>query len=126
MQRLYPRTSWSQKVAKCGIYRIMGSITHIKRISVWCLTVHRRSMEPLCIELLQGPDLTNKLIGVMLRLRQHPITLMTDIEGMFHQVRVAREDVDFLRFLWWSNGVITKELVEHRMTVHIFGAVLSQ
>jgi hypothetical protein len=76
-------------------------------------------------ELLQGPDLTNKLIGVMLRFRLGPIALMTDIEGMFHQVRVAREDVDFLRFLWWPDGYITKELIDHRMTVHIFGAVSS-
>eukprot|EP00064_Thunnus_orientalis_P022985 superscaffoldBa00008270_g23209 len=76
-------------------------------------------------ELLQGPDLTNKLIGVMLRFRLSPIALMTDIEGMFHQVRVAREDADFLRFLWWPNGDITKECVEHRMIVHIFGAVSS-
>ena len=63
-------------------------------------------------ELLQGPDLTNKLIGVMLRFRLGPIALMTDIEGMFHQVRVAREDVDFLRFLWWPDGDITKELID--------------
>lgn len=76
-------------------------------------------------ELLQGPDLTNKLIGVMLRFRLNPIALMTDIEGMFHQVRVAREDVDFLRFLWWPNGDIAEECVEHRMLVHIFGAVSS-
>lgn len=44
-------------------------------------------------ELLQGPDLTNNLIGVLLRFCQGPIAFMTDIEGMFHQVRVAKEDV---------------------------------
>lgn len=76
-------------------------------------------------ESLQGPVLTNKLIGVMLRFRLRPVALMTDIEGMFHQVGVAREDVGFLRFLWWPDGDITKECVEHRMIVHIFGAVSS-
>ena len=76
-------------------------------------------------ELLQGPDLTNKLIGVMLRFRLGPVALMTDIEGMFHQVRVAREDINFLRFLWWPDGDITKDCVEHRMVVHIFGAISS-
>lgn len=30
-------------------------------------------------------------------------------------VWVAKEDINFLRFLWWPNGDITKELVEHRM-----------
>ncbi|XP_046560325.1 uncharacterized protein LOC124269354 [Haliotis rubra] len=40
-------------------------------------------------EVLQGPDLTNTLIGVLLRFRQEKIAIMGDIEAMFHQVRVA-------------------------------------
>lgn len=75
--------------------------------------------------LLQGPDLTSTLIGVLARFRQHPVALMADIKSMFHQVRVSRGDVDFLRFLWWPNGDITLNPVEYRMTVHIFGAVSS-
>lgn len=55
-------------------------------------------------ELLQGPDLTNSLLGVLHRFRQGSIAFMTDIEGMFHQVKVAKVDVNFLRFLWWSWG----------------------
>ena len=34
----------------------------------------------------QGPDLTNQLLGVLLRFRQETIALMADIEGMFNQV----------------------------------------
>ncbi|XP_070571225.1 uncharacterized protein [Ptychodera flava] len=48
--------------------------------------------------LLQGPDLTNNLLGVLLRFRQEPIALMADIEAMFHQVKVREEDSDCLRF----------------------------
>ena len=33
----------------------------------------------------QGPDLINKLVGVLIRFRQHPITMMADIQGMFNQ-----------------------------------------
>ena len=76
-------------------------------------------------ELLQGPDLNNTLLGVLLRFRHGPVAFITDIEGMFHQVRVAKEHINFLRFLWWPDGDTSKELVEHRMTVHIFGAVSS-
>ena len=50
---------------------------------------------------------------------------MADIKGMFHQVRVSKEDFDFLRFLWWPNGDIKQKLVEYRMVVHLFGAVSS-
>ncbi|KAL7881025.1 hypothetical protein SRHO_G00032790 [Serrasalmus rhombeus] len=36
--------------------------------------------------LLQGPDLTNSLIGVILRFRKEPIGIMADVKSMFHQV----------------------------------------
>ncbi|KAK3719598.1 hypothetical protein QZH41_015732, partial [Actinostola sp. cb2023] len=49
--------------------------------------------------LLQGPDLTNTLIGVLCRFRQEPIVFACDIEGMFHQVRVNEDHRDLLRFL---------------------------
>lgn len=55
-------------------------------------------------ELLQGPDLTNTLIGVLTRFRHDHIALMSDIEAMYHQVRVPPEDQKHLRFLWWPNG----------------------
>ncbi|XP_058622265.1 uncharacterized protein LOC131533856 [Onychostoma macrolepis] len=76
-------------------------------------------------ELLQGPDLTNTLLGVLLRFRQDTVAVMADIEGMFHQVKVSEEDKDFLRFLWWPDGNMNYPLSEYRMTVHLFGAVSS-
>ena len=38
--------------------------------------------------LYQGPDLTNSLIGVLLRFRQERIAIQGDIESMFYQVQV--------------------------------------
>ncbi|KAJ8364798.1 hypothetical protein SKAU_G00136290 [Synaphobranchus kaupii] len=67
----------------------------------------------------------NTLFGVLLRFRQEPVAVMGDIEGMFHQVRIPTDDVDFLRFLWWPGGDTNQPLVEFRMTVHLFGAVSS-
>ena len=32
----------------------------------------------------QGPDLTSKLVGVLLRFRQEKVAFMADIESMFH------------------------------------------
>jgi len=76
-------------------------------------------------QLLQGPCLTNSLLGVLVRFRQEPIAFMADVKAMFHQVKVATEDTNFLRFLWWPDGDLKREPVEYRMNVHLFGAVSS-
>ena len=43
-------------------------------------------------QLLQGPDLTNTLVGVLTRFREEPVALIADIEAMFYQVRVPSAD----------------------------------
>ena len=60
-------------------------------------------------QLLQGPDLTNTLVGVLTRFRQEPVAFMSDIEAMFYQVRVQPSDCNYLRFLWWPGGDLEKE-----------------
>lgn len=75
--------------------------------------------------LLTGPDLMNKLNGVLIRFRQHPIALMCDIERMFHQFHVRETDQDYLRFLWWKKGDLRSQPQTFRMKVHLFGAVSS-
>jgi hypothetical protein len=42
--------------------------------------------------LLQGPDLTNNLIGILISFRQEKIAFAADIEKMFYQVQVPKED----------------------------------
>ena len=67
----------------------------------------------------QGPDLTNKLINVLLKFRQYRFGIMADIEGMYLQVRIPDKDRNALRFLWFDQG----RLVEYRMTSHLFGGI---
>ena len=76
-------------------------------------------------KLLQGPDLTNSLVGVLMRFRQESVALMADVEAMFHQIRVKPGDCSALRFLWWPDGDLDSEPEEHMMTVHLFGGVSS-
>lgn len=76
-------------------------------------------------KLLQGPDQTNTLVGVLLRFRQESIAMMADIKSMFYQVRVPDIDADLLRFLWWPGGNVNEESAEYRMCVHLFGATSS-
>ena len=68
--------------------------------------------------LLQGPDLNNPLIGVLLRFRKHQVAVSCDIEKMYHRFRVTPAHRDYLRFIWLENG----KPVVYRMLVHIFGA----
>ena len=74
-------------------------------------------------QLLQGPDLTDSLVGVLIRFRQESVVFIADIKAMFYQVFVPEEQRDFLRFLWWPKGDVTAQLDEYRMTVHPFRAV---
>ena len=53
--------------------------------------------------LLKGPDFLSSLIGVLMRFREGQFGIMGDIEAMFHQVKVLKEDTDSLRFLWRTN-----------------------
>ena len=75
-------------------------------------------------EVLQGPDLTNTLLGILLRFREDQVASMGDVEAMYHQVRVPPEHNDALRFLWWESGDMSKKPVVYtRMTSHLFGGV---
>lgn len=51
-------------------------------------------------QLLQGLNLTSTLVGVLIRFRQEQVAIMADIKTMFHQVKVAEEHLDYIRFLW--------------------------
>lgn len=72
-------------------------------------------------ELLPGPDLMNSLVGVLFRFRKENIAIMCDIEQMFHTFHVNPEHQNFLRFLWFKDNDPSKEIVEYKMTVHLFG-----
>ena len=76
-------------------------------------------------QLVQGPDLTSSLIGVVTRFRKEPIVIMADIISMFHQVQVPPDDRDLLRFLWWPKGDMKQLPTQHWMKVHLFRATSS-
>ena len=89
------------------------------RVVFDCSAKYRGSS--LNYQLLQGPDLTNTLVGVLTRFREEPVAFMADVEAMFYQVRVQPEDCEYLRFLWWPHGHLGKEPEEYQMLVHLFG-----
>ena len=67
--------------------------------------------EGICLHklLLSGPDLTNRLLGILIRFRQQPVAFMAEIEQMFHSFLV-RED---RRDLYDSSGTKTMTRMEN-------------
>ncbi|XP_075257544.1 uncharacterized protein LOC142349699 [Convolutriloba macropyga] len=69
--------------------------------------------ESLISKPLSGPDLLNNLVGVLLRFREHPVNVLSDIEGMFIQIAVRQEDQSAPHFfgpfyIEDSKGIIEK------------------
>ncbi|XP_063446982.1 uncharacterized protein LOC134726507 [Mytilus trossulus] len=71
--------------------------------------------------LLTGPDLTNDLLGVLLRFRKEMVAVTADVQHMFHCFVVRKDHRNYLRFLWHKDNDLQKNLVEYRMRVHVFG-----
>ena len=89
-----------------------------------CAAVHRGiSLDSV---VLQSPDPTNSLHGILPRSRLDSLTMMSDIESTFHKVcvPVPEQDYDYLQFYWWSEGELETPHVVN-LTAAYTGAVLS-
>ena len=71
--------------------------------------------------MLTGPDLNNSLLGVLIRFRKEPVAIVADIQQMFYCFGVREDHRDHLRFLWYRDNDLTKDIIDYRMTVHVFG-----
>ena len=69
-----------------------------------------------------GPSLIPKIMDILVRFRFHKVALVSDVEKAFHQVSIAPEDRDVLRFLW-IDDVTSPEprIVVYRFTRAVFG-----
>ena len=74
--------------------------------------------------LMSGTDLTNNLLGILMKVmmfQKDSIAVTGDIEKMFYQFEVDKDHRNFLRFFWYDDNDPTKQLIEYRMCVHVFG-----
>ena len=69
--------------------------------------------------LIKGPDFLNNLVGVLMRFRKGKIAATSDIQQMFHQIRVRKSDQDALRFVCRESQL--KPMEDYIMCVHVFG-----
>ena len=70
---------------------------------------------------LAGPDLTTKLVNVLLRFRKYDVAVTADVKAMYMQVKLPSQDRDCLRFLW--KPAPSDPVMEYRMCSHVFGGV---
>ena len=68
---------------------------------------------------MSGPDLLQKLVGIIFQFRENEIPMAFDIEDMFLQVKLHLADCQFLGLLWRKKFKIVVEIYQHKR--HIFG-----
>ena len=76
-------------------------------------------------KLRKGPDLTNTLLGVLLRFRLEKVAVSGDICKMFYMIKLPKYDTNFVRFLWFKDDNFLADPVQYRLKVHLFGATSS-
>ena len=69
--------------------------------------------------LLVGPTVHPPLNDVLIRFRQHPYVVTTDVSKMYRAVHIAPEDRDYHRFLWREKA--TDPIIDYRMKRVTFG-----
>lgn len=74
--------------------------------------------------LLPGPDINQPLLAILFKFRQAPVAVTGDIQEMFHQISVKKEDCDSQRFIW-RKGKPENPIETFVMKRLIFGATCS-
>ena len=105
-------------------YLVHFSVEHKRKKKLRIVFDCSLKFQNVCLNdcLMQGPDLTNNLVGVLLRFREGKYAFSADIKSMYYQVRIPDKDSNFLRFLWYRNHDLSTEPIEYRLLVHVFGA----
>ena len=77
-----------------------------------------------CLE--KGPNLVPYLFDVIINFRGYPIGMVADIEKAFHQVKIAPEDRQMVRFLWFDDPSKERpEIQKYQFCRLVFGRVSS-
>ena len=71
-------------------------------------------------KLMSGPDLLRNLVGIVFRFRENQIAITSDIESMFLQVAVSKNECKLFRFLCRDSADENAGVYEYNR--HVFGA----
>ena len=75
-------------------------VLHPKKSNKVRVVLDASALNSLNNHLLKGPDLINNLVSILIQFRLGKYAVAADIEQMFHQDKVKKNDQDALRFLW--------------------------
>ncbi|XP_062533250.1 uncharacterized protein LOC134202211 [Armigeres subalbatus] len=73
--------------------------------------------------LLKGPDQLSSLPAILFRFRLYGVAVSSDIQEMFHQIRIRKADKNSQRFLWRDNP--SEKPTVYLMDVATFGSTCS-
>ncbi len=106
-----------------GIYHSLAFIIPKKKKKIRVVFDSSAQFQGLSLNsvLLTGPNLNNSLLGVLIRFRKEPVAVTVYIQQMFHCFTVKEDHRDYLRFLWFFENDLDKDVIECRMKVHVFG-----
>ncbi|XP_058827946.1 uncharacterized protein LOC131687873 [Topomyia yanbarensis] len=92
---------------------------------VWYLPVGAviNPKKPGKVRVLKGPDQLSSLPAVLFRFRQYGVAVSSDIQEMFHQIRIREEDKNSQRFLW--RACPSEKPTIYLMDVATFGSTCS-
>ena len=68
---------------------------------------------------MKDPEYLNKFIRILLKFWRESYAVISGIEQLYHEIKVAGNDQGALWFAWRDNT--DKEIVDHIIKVHIFG-----
>ncbi|XP_060836320.1 uncharacterized protein LOC132918983 [Rhopalosiphum padi] len=69
--------------------------------------------------LMCGPTVQEELFSILIRFRAHQYVITADVEKMFRQVEVSKEDQDLQRIVWRENP--SEKLRIYRLTTVTYG-----
>ncbi|XP_037930181.1 uncharacterized protein LOC119664905, partial [Teleopsis dalmanni] len=69
--------------------------------------------------MMTGPRLQQDIFDILMKWRLWKFVASADVEKMFRQIKIAREDQDYQRILWRENA--REKIMEYRLTTVTYG-----
>ncbi|XP_055640368.1 uncharacterized protein LOC129777849 isoform X1 [Toxorhynchites rutilus septentrionalis] len=107
-------------------YLPLGVVLNPKKpakIRIFCDAAAKVDGKSLNSMLLKGPDFLSSLLSILFGFRERKIAICAEIQEMYHQIKIRKEDCNAQRILWREKPSL--EPVIYIMNVATFGSTCS-